>query len=264
MLLPNCQPSSLTYLKDLVAQTRHSDDMSQEHGHSPQDIANRLSEGRQHSHLKDMIYGGIDGAVTTFAIVAGVEGAGLSHGIIVALGLANILADGFSMAASNYSGTKAEFDDRKRIIEIEERHIAQNPKGELEELRQILQMRGLSGDVLTQATDAIAQSKENWIGMMLTDEYGLAIDDPAPMRAAITTFIAFLIAGAVPLVPFVLAMPNAFAISVFATLFTFFLIGTGKSRWSQAKWWWSGSETLMIGGVAALLAYGVGGLFHPG
>ena len=124
--------------------------------------------------------------------------------------------------------------------------------------------RGLSGDVLTQATDAIAQSKENWIGMMLTDEYGLAIDDPAPMRAAITTFIAFLIAGAVPLVPFVLAMPNAFAISVFATLFTFFLIGTGKSRWSQAKWWWSGSETLMIGGVAALLAYGVGGLFHPG
>ena len=63
-----------------------------------------------------MIYGGIDGAVTTFAIVAGVQGAELSPKIIVNLGVANIIADGFSMAASNYSGTKAELDDRQRII----------------------------------------------------------------------------------------------------------------------------------------------------
>ena len=144
--------------------------MTSEHGHSPNEIAQRLAKGRRAGHLKDMIYGGIDGAVTTFAIVAGVEGAGLSHGIIVTLGLANIIADGFSMAASNYSGTKAELDDRKRIVRIEERHIAQHPEGELEELRQILQTRGLSGEVLEEVTKAIAQSKENWVGLMLTDE----------------------------------------------------------------------------------------------
>jgi VIT1/CCC1 family predicted Fe2+/Mn2+ transporter len=126
--------------------------MTRKHGHGRDEIAARLSAGQQNSNLKDMIYGGIDGAVTTFAIVAGVEGAELPHSIIVALGLANILADGFSMAASNYSGTKAELDDRKRIIQTEERHIAQHPEGELEELRQILQMRGLSGAVLDQAT----------------------------------------------------------------------------------------------------------------
>lgn len=238
--------------------------MIQDHGHSPEDIAHRLSEGRQHSHLKDMIYGGIDGAVTTFAIVAGVEGAGLAHSIIVALGLANIIADGFSMAASNYSGTKAELDDRARIIEIEERHIAEFPEGEREELRQILELRGLSGPVLDQATDAIAQSKPHWIGLMLTDEYGLARDDPAPLRAAIATFVAFLIAGAVPLIPFVFGMQNAFTISISATLLTFFFIGAGKSRWSLSTWWRSGIETLLIGGVAAMLAYGVGSLFHPG
>jgi VIT1/CCC1 family predicted Fe2+/Mn2+ transporter len=238
--------------------------MTMEHGHSPQDVSLRLSEGQRYSPLNDMIYGGIDGAVTTFAIVAGVEGAGLSHSIIVALGLANILADGFSMAASNYSGTKAELDDRKRIIQIEERHIAENPEGEREELRQILGRRGLSGDVLEQATDAIAQSQEKWIGMMLTDEYGLARDDPHPIRAASATFAAFLMAGSVPLIPFVFGLPNPFALSVYATLCTFFLIGAGKSRWSLAKWWRSGAETLMIGGLAALLAYGVGGLFHPG
>lgn len=237
--------------------------MIQEHGHSPQEIARRLSAGQQNSRLKDMIYGGIDGAVTTFAIVAGVEGAGLSHTIIVALGLANIIADGFSMAASNYSGTKAELDDRKRIIEIEERHIADHPEGELEELRQILKLRGLSGEVLDRAAHAISQNKDKWISLMLTDEYGLARDDPAPMRAALATFVAFLMAGAIPLIPFILGLEGAFVISVFATLLTFFLIGAGKSRWSLAKWWRSGAETLSIGALAALLAYGVGGLFHP-
>lgn len=242
-----------------------SDDisMTQDHGHTRPEIAARLSAGPQNSHLKDMIYGGIDGAVTTFAIVAGVEGAGLPHSIIVALGLANILADGFSMAASNYSGTKAELDDRKRIIQIEERHIAVHPEGEREELRQILHIRGLSGDVLEDATQAIAQRRDKWINIMLTDEYGLTRDDPEPLRAAITTFIAFLVAGAVPLFPFVLGLPNAFATSILATLLTFFMIGAGKSRWSLAKWWRSGTETLLIGGIAALLAYGVGGLFHP-
>lgn len=209
-----------------------------------------------------MIYGGIDGAVTTFAIVAGVEGAGLSHGVIVTLGIANILADGFSMAASNYSGTKAELDDRKRIIRIEERHLEDHRDGELEELRQILALRGLSGEVLTQATDLISQDKAKWIDLMLTDEYGLSKDQPHPIRASLATFGAFLMAGSVPLTPYVLEMKNALQISVFATLLTFFLIGTCKSRWSLSRWWWSGLETFAIGALAALIAFSVGGLFH--
>ncbi|UWR21831.1 VIT1/CCC1 transporter family protein [Sulfitobacter sp. S190] len=238
--------------------------MTPEHGHTPAEIAERLTQGQRQSHLKDFIYGGIDGAVTTFAIVAGVEGAGLSHGVIVALGLANILADGFSMAASNYSGTKAELDDRKRIIKIEQNHIAQHRAGELEELRQILQQRGLSGEVLEKATQEIARNERNWIDLMLSYEYGLASEEPDPRGAAIATFAAFMVAGAVPLVPFVLGLPNPFFISIIATLLTFFLIGTGKSRWSLSRWWRSGFETLLIGGIAALIAYGVGGLFHSG
>ena len=235
-----------------------------EHGHSPGEIAQRLSVSTRIGHLKDMVYGGIDGTVTTFAIVAGVEGAGLSQGVIVALGIANILADGFSMAASNYSGTKAELDDRRRNVQIEESHIENYRSGELEELRQILELRGLTGDVLDMATEAISQNKDKWIGLMLTDEYGLTREEPDPTRAAIATFAAFLAAGAVPLVPFVLGMPNAFTISTVATLVTFFLIGAAKSRWSLSKWWWSGGETLLIGALAASIAYGVGSLFHPG
>jgi len=243
---------------------RQNEFMENDHGHGTQEIAERLSAGQQNFYLKDMIYGGIDGAVTTFAIVAGVEGAGLSHGVIVTLGVANILADGFSMAASNYSGTKAELDDRKRIIQIEERHIEHHKEGELEELRQILELRGLTGDILNSATEEISKNKDNWIAIMLTDEYGLPRDAPRPMRAALATFLAFLLAGSIPLIPFVLGLSSAFQISVLSTLLTFFLIGTGKSRWSLSRWWWSGAETFVIGALAALIAYGVGSLLQSG
>lgn len=236
--------------------------MQTEHSHNPADIADRLSSANRTHYLRDFIYGGIDGAVTTFAIVAGVAGAGLADTIIVALGVANIIADGFSMAAGNYSGCKADLDDRARIIAVERNHIATDPAGEREELRQILAMRGLDGDLLHQATDAISSDTEKWIDIMLTEEYGLSRDAPVPLRAALATFAAFLLAGSVPLLPFLLGLPNPFEISIFATLLTFFLIGTGKSRWSLTKWWRSGLETLTIGSVAALLAFIVGSLFH--
>lgn len=235
----------------------------EEHDHSKDSIRERLIGPAKYSYLRDLVYGGIDGAVTTFAIVAGVQGAGLSTSIIVILGAANILADGFSMAAGNYSATKADLDDRRRIVEIEERHIRDHRSGEIEELRQILELRGLSGQTLDDATDLIVADKKKWIGFMLTDEYGLSQEEPRPFRAAIATFIAFLIAGSIPLLPFVLGMPRPFDISIAATALTFFLIGTAKSRWSLAKWWYSGGETLLIGSTAAAVAYWVGSLFHP-
>lgn len=233
-----------------------------EHGHSAQEIRDRIGAPPGRGVLRDVVYGGIDGSVTTFAIVAGVAGAGLSPFVIIALGLANVLADGFSMAAGNYSGTKAEVDNVKRIRKIEERHIAHHPDGERQEVREILAQKGLSGQVLEDATDAITADRENWIGLMLEGEYGLGGVDPHPMRAAVATFLAFLIAGMVPLMPFVLGIEAAFTWSAWMTMAVFFAIGALKSRWSLSAWWKSGLETLAIGGVAAGIAFVVGTLFH--
>ncbi len=246
---------------DFESAKQHTD-METEHGHSPEEVAARLKRRDDRSHLKDMVYGGIDGAVTTFAIVAGVEGAGLSHGVILVLGAANILADGFSMAAGNFAGTRAELDDRKRVVAVERRHLKENREGELEELRQILQMRGLDGEVLEMATEAISKDKERWLDLMVTDEYGLSRSVPDPWRSALATFVAFLLAGAIPLLPFVLGLENAFSISIYSTALTFFLIGAVKSHWSLAPWWRSGAETLLIGATAATIAYLVASLFH--
>jgi VIT1/CCC1 family predicted Fe2+/Mn2+ transporter len=232
-----------------------------EHGHSPDEIARRISETNKPSHLRDVIYGAIDGAVTTFAIVAGVVGAELSTKVIIALGIANVLADGFSMAAGNYSGTKAELDDARRLRAIEERHVRLEPDGERAELREILALKGLEGDTLEAAVNAIAKNRTTWIDMMLVEEYGLSPVDPHPMRAAQATFLAFLAAGLVPLLPYFLVLPNSFEWSMALTGITFFAVGALKSRWSLAPWWRSGFETLAIGGVAASIAYFVGTLF---
>lgn len=234
----------------------------EDHGHSQEEIAARIGAPPGRGVLRDVVYGAIDGSVTTFAIVAGVEGAGLSTGVIIALGFANVLADGFSMAAGNYSGTKAELDDIRRLRAVEERHIARYPDGERAEVREILAQKGLSGHVLEEATEAICADRDNWIGLMMEGEYGLAKVDPHPMRAALATFGAFLVAGMVPMIPFIFGLPEAFRVSAGMTAASFFAIGALKSRWSLAPWWRSGLETLAIGGVAAALAYGVGTLFN--
>ncbi|KPN61636.1 Predicted Fe2+/Mn2+ transporter, VIT1/CCC1 family [Aliiroseovarius crassostreae] len=233
-----------------------------EHGHSPQEIAARIGAPPGRGVLRDAVYGAIDGSVTTFAVVAGVAGAGLSPLIIVILGLANVLADGFSMAAAAYSGSKAEQDNYRRLRKIEEHHIATNPEGEWREVREILAQKGLSDHILDEATDAVTQNRDRWITLMMEGEYGLGGLDPNPLRSATTTFLAFLVAGMVPLLPFIFRLEGAFTLSAWMTMASFFAIGALKSHWSLSPWWRSAGETLLIGGAAAALAYGVGTLFN--
>ena len=144
-----------------------------EHGHNPRDIAKRLQKGPRVSYLRDWVYGGIDGTVTTFAVVAGVVGAELSTKALLILGAANLFADGFSMAAANYSGTKAEVEEYEQVRRMEERHVALAPEGEREEIRQIFEAKGFTGEALKSAVDVITAKRDRWIETMMTEEHGL-------------------------------------------------------------------------------------------
>ncbi|MET0381455.1 MAG: VIT1/CCC1 transporter family protein [Methyloceanibacter sp.] len=229
-----------------------------EHGHSPRDIAKRLEQGPRVSYLRDWVYGGIDGTVTTFAVVAGVTGAALSYKALLILGAANLIADGFSMAAGNYSGTKAEIEEYEQVRRMEERHVEFAPEGEREEIRQIFEAKGFSGEALDSAVDVITGTRERWIDTMMTEEHGLPPITRSPARAALTTFLAFLLCGAIPLLPFIAGMPASVAASTLMTGATFFLIGSLRSRWSPTPWWRAGLETFLIGICAAGLAYVTG------
>ncbi|MEJ8572918.1 VIT1/CCC1 transporter family protein [Microbaculum marinum] len=236
--------------------------METEHDHSAKAIERRLAHGPTVNYLRDWVYGGIDGAVTTFAIVAGAIGADLSTRVVLILGMANLLADGFSMAAANFSGTRAEIEDYDRLREMEERHVRLFPEGERQEIRQIYRNKGFRGSSLETLVKLITSRRDNWVDTMLTEEHGLALVKRSPVKAAASTFAAFVICGAVPLLPFVLGASSAALAATVMTALVFFGIGSLKSHWSTYSWWRSASETLIIGMVAALLAYLVGRLLE--
>jgi VIT1/CCC1 family predicted Fe2+/Mn2+ transporter len=229
-----------------------------EHEHSIQAIQERLAAGPKHNYLRDWIYGGIDGSVTTFAVVSGVAGAQLSPWIILALGFANLFADGFSMAASNFLGTKAEHEDWHRLEEIENRHIELEPEGEREEVRQIFQLKGFEGEDLQRMVELVTANRKRWVRTMLTEEYGLPREVRSPWIAAFSTFTAFLVCGLVPLLPYLAAVRHSLEVSLIMTGIVFFAIGSAKSKWSTTSWWRSGLTTLLVGAIAAALAYVTG------
>lgn len=232
--------------------------------HTPSAIELRLQSAARHSYLRDFVYGAIDGAVTTFAVVSGVVGADLSSGIIIILGLANLVGDGFSMAASNFLGTRAEQQLRARARRIEEHHIDTYPEGEIEEVRQLVRRKGFAGDDLERAVEILTADRRQWVDLMLAEEHGMPHSSASPWRAAATTFFAFVIIGLLPLVAFLaayflpIAVDHPFAWSVATTTMAFLTVGAIKSRFVDQHWVWSAMETLTVGGAAAGLAYLVG------
>lgn len=226
-----------------------------EHSHRSEDIKERLLQVGNPNYIRDFIYGSIDGTVTTFAIVSGVVGAGMSNQAIIILGLANVLADGFSMASSNYLGTKSEIDERNLIHRYEKEQIAYKPEGEKEEIRQIFQMKGFTGPDLEKIVEVISQNENEWLKIMMQEEYGFGLKMRNPWKSAISTFVAFVICGIVPLLPFMLNLRHDFFISSIFAAITFFLVGALKSRWSLESFYMSGMKTLLIGAVSSAIAY---------
>jgi VIT1/CCC1 family predicted Fe2+/Mn2+ transporter len=232
--------------------------------HTPSAVRRRLGRRPSASYLHDFIYGAVDGAITTFAVVAGVAGADLDETVVIILGGANLLADGFSMAASNFLGSRAERQRRERAQREEELHIELVPAGEREEIRQIYAAKGFEGPDLERVVEVITSDRELWARTMMREELGFPATDPNEYRAALSTLAAFVTVGFLPLLAYVydLAAPGdvdePFLWSAVLTAVAFVVVGGMKSRFVDQSWWRSAAETLAVGGLAAVLAYAAG------
>ena len=216
-------------------------------------------------HFDDFIYGSIDGAVTTFAIVAGVMGASLPTTIILILGFANLFADGFSMAAANYQASKArnEFVEMKR--KQEEWEIDNLEEQERDEIRDIYREKGFKDELLDDVVRTITSKRKVWIDTMMKEELGLIEDEKNPLDSSISTFVGFNLVGLIPLIPFMIFMivgielnSEAFVYSIVSVCFAFFLVGMIKGKIVKRSMLRAGINTLINGGVAAVVAYLIG------
>lgn len=241
--------------------TGGADDLQSEHTPA---AARRLRRGPKASYGRELVYGAVDGTVTTFAVVAGARGASVSVAIVVTLGLANLVADGFSMAVGNFLGVRTAEERREQVRAQELEHIAKVPDGEREEIRQIFASKGFAGPDLDRVVDIVTADPDRWVQTMLVEEHGLDPGSPRPIRTAAATFVAFVVAGFLPLAPFVVDLSvgwpfgDPFTAAAVATGVGFAGIGAARGALSGVSRVRAAAETVMLGGAAAGLAYAVG------
>lgn len=162
--------------------------------------------------MGDLVYGANDGVVTTFAIVAGSMGALLPHGVIIILGMANLLADGFSMGASNYLALRSE-----------------------KELRD------------AQGGNGVIDKEDGG-----TNHF---------VQHGFITFTAFIVAGSIPLIPYLFSLgtpQTSFMLSGILAAMTFWAVGAARTLLTGGNPWKAGTEILVIGGLASLVAFAIG------
>ena len=220
-------------------------------------------------HFDDFIYGSIDGAVTTFAIVAGVVGANLSPTIILILGFANLFADGFAMAAANYQATKAKREFIEMKQKQEEWEIDHLREQEKDEIRSIYKKKGFGGELLEDIVRVITSRRKVWVDTMMREELGLIKDERNPIDRSVSTFVGFNVIGLIPLFPFVVFLiigseitSDVFLYSIISVVVAFFLVGMIKGRIVKKSIIQSGINTIIIGSIAASTAYVIGYSLH--
>ncbi|MFD1158575.1 VIT1/CCC1 transporter family protein [Roseovarius aestuarii] len=223
--------------------------------------------GRTQEHLKQIVYGGNDGIVTTFAIVAGFAGAA-ADGVaqigglaVLVFGLANLFADAISMGLGEFLSLRSQHDLYRKRRESELREIMRNPQQEQMELFEILRQRGLPAGEADTTAAILARHPEMMADLMMTYEFGMQDpDEESPAVNGLFTFGSFVIFGAVPLVPYFIFEPvdDTFALSLAATFTA--LVALGLLRWNATgeKPIRAVGETVLVGTVCAAVAYFVG------
>jgi VIT1/CCC1 family predicted Fe2+/Mn2+ transporter len=212
-------------------------------------------------YLGDFVYGAYDGIITTFAVVSGAVGAGLSPLVIIMLGLANLVADGISLGLSNFLSLRSKKSFEQREREREEREVDQFPKEERREVEEVVQGWGIQEAHVDTVVNDIIGDRKRWVDFMMREELGIIEDtEDRPSIHGGVTFVAFVVAGIMPMIPYLFGVPAhlQFAVSVIATGVSLFIVGSLRSLVTNQKWLPAGFEMLIVGSLAALAAFAVG------
>mgnify|MGYP000552774975 CR=1 FL=1 len=214
-------------------------------------------------YLSEFVYGGIDGSITTFAVVAGGVGANLDNTIILIMGFANLFADGLSMSIGAYLSAKSEKDNFEKHKAQEYWEVDNLPDLEREEIREIYLAKGFEGELLEQVVHVICSNRKVWVDTMMKEELEMIDNSKSAKNIGFVTFLSFISLGIIPLAVYVLDLIVTLEINkmLYASLLTtmaFILIGYLRGVINEKSRLISIMETTMMGAVAAFVAYYVG------
>jgi predicted membrane protein (TIGR00267 family) len=224
----------------------------------------RRDPHRQAAELSDIILGGQDGLVNVLGVVLGVAAASADTRIVLAAGMAATFAESVSMAAVAYTSRQADSAFYQSEREREYRHIHLVPAVERQEIREIYKNKGFEGELLDEIVETITADKDTWVGVMMTEEHGLApTDRRQALRSSLIVGLAAIIGSLIPLSPFAfLPVSTGIWTSIVIGAVTLFAVGAYKARATVGNVGRSGLEMAVIGTLSAIVGYCVGLLFR--
>ncbi len=218
-------------------------------------------------YLGEFVYGGIDGSVTTFAVVAGSVGANLDSAVILILGFANLLADGFAMSVGAYLSSQSEHHNHDKHQKIERTELEVHPENARNIVRNIYKGKGFEGKLLDQVVEVITSDKDRWADVIMKEELELHRDSKSPFAVGAVTYFSFILIGLIPLIVYVLdyivgGLPQKFFYTCLLTGLAFFGIGLLKTYVTETSRIKGIIETLILGAIAAGVSYFVGDILE--
>ncbi|HLJ67707.1 MAG TPA: VIT1/CCC1 transporter family protein [Chloroflexota bacterium] len=219
--------------------------------------------------VRDVVIGMSDGLTVPFALAAGLAGAVHDHWLIVIGGLAEIAAGSIAMGMGGFLAAKSDADSYRAEMARENREIEEFPDVERQEVADVFAGYGLRGPALQEAVQAIASDKAAWVHFMMREELGL--EEPHPgraLRSSLTIGGAYVAGGIIPLIPYFasISISQALLLSAIVTLIALAVFGWVKSRFTGVPAARGAGQTVLVGGLAAGVAYliariisGVGG-----
>jgi len=224
-------------------------------------------KGHQERHVpgggfvREVVFGANDGLVAAFAVVAGVHGAQLTSKVILIAGMAEVVGGMISMGLGAYLSVKSAIEYIRGERRREEYEVHQFPERERREIHDIYRDKGFEPPILDAIVDHICADEKRWVNIMMQEELNLVEEETlSPGKSALATGGAYALASLMPVLPFVFSdnVERDFLWSIALTIGALFFVGASKTVVTGLRWWRSGLEAMLIGGVAALATFYIG------
>jgi VIT1/CCC1 family predicted Fe2+/Mn2+ transporter len=234
---------------------------------SPDQAGEQAEQAEAHPHthsdvsggwLRAAVFGAMDGLVTNTALVAGVGGGGASPHAVVLSGVAGLAAGAISMALGEYTSVTTQNEQLDLEVAKERHELATNPAGELQELTELWEARGLDAPLAQAVAEQLSRDPEQALRVHAVSELGLDPDEkPSPVTAAVSSFLTFAVGAVIPLLPFLLGAPLLWLALVCGGI-GLVAAGAISAQFTPRPWWAAGLRQLLFGAVAAAATYLIG------